>query len=422
MIRSCLALIILGFGSLIGLALPATAQAADAYRTSGDCDGFPRVPVETPPGLCVGLVASKLGFARGVTAVGTDVYLIDMGGWAKGRGRLLRLPDRGRGPAQVLLSGLDRPNGLIQAGDGRLLVGVVGRVISVDPKADNPSASARDIVTGLPNDGRHPLSAMALAPDGSLFVNAGSGTDHCEGKRDAAPDPAKPCPETQARPPRASVLKLTPGPRPVDARPLTPFARGLRNSMALWVLPNGTPLAAVNARDAIDQADPSLSDAALPHDFYAVLAEGADYGWPYCYDDRKPSPEYPRFDCAKMQPPTLLLPPHAAPLGMLVYGGTALPGLTGRLIIGYHGYRDDGHTVTALTIDESGRPQGQPEPVIWSWDAVKGIHPQGSPVALAEMDDGSILITEDHNGTLLRLSRAEAPPPPAHVEPRPASN
>jgi hypothetical protein len=43
-------------------------------------------------------------------------------------------------------------------------------------------------------------------------------------------------------------------------------------------------------------------------------------------------------------------------------------------------------------------------PVIWGWDFALGAHPQGSPVALAELPDGSVLITEDHNGTLLRLA------------------
>jgi glucose/arabinose dehydrogenase len=33
------------------------------------------------------------------------------------------------------------------------------------------------------------------------------------------------------------------------------------------------------------------------------------------------------------------------------------------------------------------------------------VHPQGSPVGLAEMADGSVLIAEDHSGALLRLSR-----------------
>ncbi len=62
------------------LALYATgAHAGEAYRTQGDCGGFPRVNLQTAPGTCVGLVATKLGFARAVAAIDQDVYVVDMG-------------------------------------------------------------------------------------------------------------------------------------------------------------------------------------------------------------------------------------------------------------------------------------------------------------------------------------------------------
>ena len=41
------------------------------------------------PGSCVGLVAAHLGFVRGVAVRGHDVYVVDMGGWVPGKGRLL---------------------------------------------------------------------------------------------------------------------------------------------------------------------------------------------------------------------------------------------------------------------------------------------------------------------------------------------
>jgi glucose/arabinose dehydrogenase len=116
------------------------------------------------------------------------------------------------------------------------------------------------------------------------------------------------------------------------------------------------------------------------------------------------SPEYPRFDCGKMHAPTMLLPPHAAPLGMLRYQGAGIPGLAGQLVIGYHGYRKLGHRIVAMPVAAIGRPRAKTHDVVWHWEAGAGM-PQGAPVALAEMSDGSVLITEDQNGTLLRLTR-----------------
>ncbi len=391
---------------LLALAASASKGAVPAgqYATAGDCDGFPRTDLKAPPGLCVGLVATQLGFARGVVALGTDVYLADMGGWRKKHGRILRLPQSGHGKLQVVLSGLDEPNGLAPAPGGSLYVGVLGKVIRFDPRAADPAGSVRDVVTGLPDTGRHPLAALAVAADGALFINVGSATDHCEKADGSAPDAAQPCPEAVAALPRGTILYVSPGDTAVDAGTLKPYARGLRNSMALAVLPGGQLLAASNARDYINRADPALSDEDLPHEPLNRIEQGADYGWPYCYDDRLPSPEYPKAGCAAKHPPTLLLPAHAAPLGMLLYRGKVLANLDGRLLIAYHGYRAKGHRIVSLALDGQGKPQGQPEDVVAGWDYTEGAHPQGSPVSVWQMDDGSVLISDDHNGTLLRLA------------------
>jgi glucose/arabinose dehydrogenase len=395
---------------LIRVALVAAATAgwfggahAAGYQTSGTCAGFPGVALQTPADLCVGLVAKGLGFARGVAVKGDTIYVLDMGGWRKGRGRLLRIRQGGYAAPEVLISGLDEPNGLAVAADGTLYAGLLGRVVRVV----TPDATPRleDVLTGLPATGRHPLSALAAAPDGSLYVNVGSATDHCEGQEGEPPDPKAPCPERATTPARAGIVRFTPGATPIVWAQAQPVASGLRNSMGLAVMPNGALLAAVNARDAINAADPSLSDDTLPHDTFDVIAQGADYGWPYCFDDNRPSPEYRQFDCGPMHKPDLLLPAHAAPLGLLVYRGDAIAALTGQVVLPYHGYRAEGHRLMRLAVGADGRPTGTPEPLIWGWDGRGGKTPLGSPVGVAEMADGSVLVTEDHNGTLLRLAR-----------------
>jgi glucose/arabinose dehydrogenase len=399
-------LTILSLAVAFALSCPLTAGAAEQYAVNGDCDGFPRVGLKTMSGSCVGLVAAHLGFIRGLAVIGQDVYVADMGGWHRGKGRILRLADGGKSPPAVLLKGLDEPNGLALGPNGSLYVGLLGKVIRFDPGAPDLASTVRDVVINLPDTGRHPLDALAVAPDGSLFLNVGSATDHCEGTDGAAPDPKAICPETTGSSPRGVILHVVPGDAPIDAGTVTPYARGLRNSMALAVLPSGAVVAGVNARDYIDQADPALSDEALPHDTFDRVEQGADYGWPYCYDANIPSPEYPHFDCAAKHAPTLLLPPHAAPLGMILYGSDKFPALRGKAVIAFHGYRSDGHRIVALPLDAHGVPTGPLMDVVSDWDVLKGKHPQGAPVGIVEQADGSILIAEDHNGTLLRLAHS----------------
>ena len=389
--------------------LPFAAQAATIdYKTAGDCDGFPAVSLATPPGVCVGLVATHLGFARGVAAIDRDVYVVDMGGWGSHKGRLLRLADGGRGAPEVLMQGLFQPNAILPGPHRTLYLGVTGQVLQVDPAARDVAASARVVVANLPTTGRHPMPALALGADGALFVNVGSETDNCHGEDNAAPDPKAACPETQQKPPRGSVLRFAPRDTPWDASQQAPYALGLRNSMAMAVLADGRLVVAANARDGIHRVAPALADAEFPHEPMAVLEPGADYGWPYCYDALVPSPEYPGFDCGKKHAPDLLLPAHAAPLGMILYRGDRLPGLHGKLVVGFHGYKPTGRRIVAIGLDGKSRPAGPPVDLVSGWDAVPDAHPQGAPLGLFELGDGSVLVTEDHNGSLLRVSAAKA--------------
>ena len=382
------------------------APADKAYAASGDCDGFPAAALTTAEGLCVGVVAEGLGHARGVAVIDDDVFVVDMAAWESRKGRLLKLSHGGRHAPEVVLHDLWQPNAVVRGPGRTLYVGITGQVLQVDPYAADPAKGARVVVDGLPTTGRHPVPALAVGADGALFVNVGSFSDNCHvgGK---APDPKAACPETQENPPRGSVLRFPPRATTWHANELPPYARGLRNSMAMAVLANGRLAVAVNSRDGINHADPALSDADLPHDLLVVLQQGGDYGWPYCYDQRVPAPEYRGFDCAARLAPDLLLPAHAAPLGMLLYRGDKLPGLAGRLIVGYHGYRATGHRIVAVGLDKYQRPTGTPTELVSDWEQRDGSHPQGSPVGLVEMADGSVLIAEDHSGALLRLSRSK---------------
>jgi glucose/arabinose dehydrogenase len=387
------------------VAIAAFAETgARSYATAGDCDGFPAVSLTTAQGLCVGLVADGLGHARGVAIIDADVFVVDMAAWESHKGRLLKLSNGGRHAPEVVLHDLWQPNAVVRGPGRTLYVGITGQVLQVDPYAADPAGSARVVVDGLPTTGRHPVPSLAVGADGALFVNVGSATDNCRvgGK---LPDPKTACPETQESPPRGAMLRFPARDTTWHAGEQPPYARGLRNSMAMAVLPDGRLAVAVNSRDGINRASPALADATLPHELLTVVQPGGDYGWPYCYDLRMPSPEYAGFDCTAKLGPDMLLPAHAAPLGMLFYRGDKLAGLEGKLVIGYHGYRQTGHRLVAVALGKDGRPAGTPTELVTDWEQRDGSHPQGSPVGIVEASDGSVYIAEDHSGALLRLAR-----------------
>ncbi len=356
----------------------------------------------TRPGSCVGLVGSGLGFPRGLAEHKGWLYITDLGSRSPNRGRLLRVRlDRPWKPI-VLLTKLDRPGSIVAGDDGFLYIAESGRIIRVDPEFPD---KLEPVVTGLPTDGLHNLPGLAVAQGGGLFISVGSASDNCEDTKGKRPQPTRPCPELTGKPPRGSILFLPPAaPRPIAAAALDVFATGIRNALAIAQLPNGVLLAASNGRDNIDSVDPRLSDAKLPHDLLLSVAPGSRHGWPYCFDLGRPSPEYPRANCRNYARPTLLLPPHVAPLAMLPYRGTALAGARGRLVLAYHGYRATGHRIVALSFNANGIPVGPSVDLVSGWTAVRSVRPQGAPVAMIEQADGSILILEDRNGTLLRLA------------------
>jgi glucose/arabinose dehydrogenase len=366
------------------------------------------------------------------------VWVAEMGGWAKDKGRLSRLSLReGAWVRETVLEPLDRPHALRLGPDGKVYVGVVGGVLRMEGRSAVWVIGGNSKVQGPTGTGMHPLTNFVFDRAGHMVVNNGSATDHCEalpaekGKQEGknasvAPDPRAACPETQESPPRAALLHYRMRwPEGVAAAP-TVVATGLRNSMALAVHASGTLVQGENSRDAIHRADSKLDDAKLPHDELNVIAQGKHYGWPQCYDNNAVAPEYAALGaaaCASRTKPVKLLTPHASPLGMAYAptGAAVAPqaaaasaaqplktpmerAFSGMLIVPYHGYRAGAHRIVGFQIDAQGVPQGAAIPLVHGWEAdPKAKKPMGAPTEIAFDAGGNLWVTEDRNGTLLRL-------------------
>jgi len=380
--------------------LPASAQQQGPYSVSGTCGGLPKVALHTASGFCVGLVAVGLKFPRGVLPLknGT-VRVAEMIGWGAKSGRVTALvPDKkGLYTKKQLVKGLKEPNGLALGPDGKIYVGVVGGIKRFD--LGDPEKTVEDViggkaaVKGPPGDGRHPLVSLIFTKRRTLLVNVGSVSNNCEHANGDPPAADQICPETRAPAGHGLVREYEFDWETGKAKGWTVFAEGMRNSMALAEFPqSGLILEAENSRDSIDDLMPELpNDDDLPPDEINVLVAGGRYGWPYCYGANIPSPEYQKWNCTGYHPPLIPLPAHAAPLGMAYWNGG--------LAVGYHGYRKNGHRIVWFPIDGDGRPQNQPKELVFDWE-----NPDGSPTDVKAGGDGALYVTEDHNGTVLRLT------------------
>lgn len=397
--------------ALLLLATPALAAPRAGYVLDGKtCDGFPRLPIGMAKGLCAGLVigpgpaAPKMPRTMlALDSKGTDWLVTDLGGWTAGKGAVWRLTLKpGGASARRLLSGLAMPHTVARGPDGGTYVGEMSRIFRFDPDAKDPQATIAPVVTGLPDnrlhDDRHPLSAFIVLKDGALLVDVGAPSDACASP--ASHTPQGRCTEGEGDAPAASLRRFAYlGGGRWDGK-FTTVATGLRNSLALALTPAGEVIQAENSID--------YKEATRPPEEINLIRQGGFYGWPYCYGADKTADAFvakPPVDCRTGQDrPWLLLPPHAAPLGMAWYRGAMLPELDGRLLMTWHGYRATGSRVVAFAVDANGRPKSDPLVLTPGWGPQPGVRPRGAPAGVTVAPDGAIWVADDKNGAVVRIA------------------
>jgi glucose/arabinose dehydrogenase len=238
-----------------------------------------------------------------------------------------------------------------------------------------------------------------------MFVSVGSESNVAEGMPKKTPQEIKKWEDGHAlgsawdsEESRADVLMFTP-----DGKDRRVFATGIRNCVGLAVHPDtGDVYCSTNERDG-------LGDNLVP-DYVTRVREGEFFGWPWRYmgDHEDPRWKGARPDLAgKVANPDVLIQPHSAPLGMTFYTGTAFPsGHRGSAFAALHGSWNratrTGYKVVRI-IMRDGQPTGDYEDFLTGF-VVDNAKVWGRPVGVATARDGSLLVSEDANGTIWRIT------------------
>ncbi len=183
------------------------------------------------------------------------------------------------------------------------------------------------------------------------------------------------------------------------------FASGTRNPTAIhWYPGTNTLWASVQERDL-------LGDDLVP-DYFTHIQQGGFYGWPYAYigphEDPRRKGEKPDL-VKKTIEPDVMLGAHVAVIDFEFYTGTQFPKhYQGGAFFAFHGSwnrsKRVGQSIGFIPFT-NGKPSGPLEEFLHGW--MLGPDQQevwGRPVGLLQMTDGSLLVSEDGNTKIYRIS------------------
>jgi len=380
----------------------ATASAASFARVVPRPAG---AALQVPPGFKVEIFAEGLSGPRIIrVAPNGDIFVAET---RAGRIRVFRAADGADKPSsqETFASGLHGPFGMafFPGGDDPQWVYVANTDSVVrfpyhsgDLKASGPPEK---VVASLPAGG-HSTRDIAFTPDNKrMLVSVGSAGNVAEGM-------SQPPAELAHEPPglawgsetdRAAVLAFDP-----DGKNRRVFATGIRNCVGLAMQPNGTAWCATNERDG-------LGDDLVP-DYVTRVQENAFYGWPWFYigDHQDPRHLGARAELkGKITVPDVLVQAHSATLGLTFYDGTSFPAeYRGDAFAAAHGSwnrsKRTGYKIIRVRLKD-GVPTGEYEDFVTGF-VINDNEVWGRPVGVAVAHDGSLLISEDGNGTIWRVT------------------
>ena len=201
---------------------------------------------------------------------------------------------------------------------------------------------------------------------------------------------------------RADVLVFDVG----SNKPGKPFATGIRNCVALAMQSTGDLWCTTNERDA-------LGDNLVP-DYSTRVKAGGFYGWPWYYMGNKEDPRHAgeRPDLAgKTITPDVPYQAHSAAVGFTFYtastGKSAFPAeYVGDAFAVFHGSWNrssrTGHKVVRVPM-KGGAPTGEYVDFLTGFITADG-KPWARPSSIAELPDGSLLLTDDDGNLIYRIS------------------
>ena len=330
-----------------------------------------------PPGFKIEIWASGLKEAREMALGAKGTVFVGN----RLRDEVFAVVDRGDHRDVIRIAkGLAAPNG-VAFRNGTLFVAERERIIrfdDIESHLDNPP-EPKVVIDGLPPQPSHFWKFLAAGPDGWLYFNQGAPFNI------GLPNYLQ-----------ASILRVNP-----ETQVLESYAMGVRQSVGMAFHPVSHQLWFTdNGRDWLGDDLPSDK---LNH----ATKKGQHFGYPFCHQGDTPDPQFGKYrSCKEFVPPAVKLGAHVAALGMRFYTGKMFPAeYQNNIFIAEHGSwnrtKKSGYNITRVQLG----PKGE---VVKSEVFLSGVL-QGDEFWARLVDvlvapDGALLISDDWNGVIYRVS------------------
>jgi glucose/arabinose dehydrogenase len=338
--------------------------------------------IKLPPGFSIDYYAENVKGARSMTLSPNGTLFVG----SRDAGNVYAVLDRNNDSKAddviVIAQGLNSPNG-VAFRNGSLYVAEVSRIIrydNIEAMLENPPAPVV-VNNSFPSDQAHGWKYIKFGPDGKLYVPVGMPCNICnmEGVDERY----------------GTIMRMEP-----NGSQLEIFARGIRNTVGfawhpqteeLWFTDNG--------RDWLGNDIP-------PDELNRAPQIGMHFGFPFCHAGDIPDPEFGSLrNCSEFTPPEMKLGPHVAALGMTFYTGTMFPEeYRNQIFIAEHGSWNReipiGYRVSLVRL-ENGKAVSY-ELFADGW--LQGLAAWGRPVDVFVMPDGALLVSDDKNNAIYRIS------------------
>lgn len=342
---------------------------------------IPYSKLQVPAGFKVELWAHGMPGARmmtrgdkGTIFVGTRVI-----------GKVYAITDKnGQRTSKVIVEGQQQPNG-IAFKNGTLYVITVDKALRLDnieDKLDSPQVTDASDVYKMPASTHHNWKFAAIGPDNKLYTAIGSPCNVCEINTGV----------------HGLIRRQN-----LDGSNIEIVARGVRNSVGfdwhpqtkeLWFTDNGRDWAGDNGfEEELNR---------LPKN-----ETGAFFGFPYCHANGQPDPDIKRPNpCLGVTLPAATLGPHAAALGMRFYTGNMFPAAYKNTAFiarrgSWNRTKKLGYDVVQAKINGG---KATITPFLTGFLDTKTDAFWGRPVDVLQMPDGALLVSDEQNGAIYRVS------------------